>query len=216
VYVTSYGGGLVDGDALSLDVEVAPRATAFVTTQSFTKAYRAACVRQSVTARVHDGALLAWVPDPVMSFAGASLAQSTRVELGRDGASLVHAEIVAAGRSGERWAFRRLATRLSVLRDGAPVVADAVLLDAAHGSIAARMGTLEAMGTVVAVGPRAAFVREQPRPRLALATAVSPLAADAVLVRVGGRTVEEVVRAVREILGPLLDELGDDPFARKW
>ena len=213
VYLTSLGGGLVDGDEVALDVDVGAGATAFVTTQSFTKAYRSKRLTQKVTVRIAEGALLAWVPDPLLCFAGASLAQSATIELHARG-SLIHAEILAAGRSAEHWSLRRLTTRLALHRDGAPVLVDAMNLDPFHGALAPRMGKLHALATLVAIGPRTEAVRE--RITTGATSASSPFSPDGTLIRVGGESVEHVAGIVRELLAPLRCELGDDPFARKW
>ncbi|HEY2366660.1 MAG TPA: urease accessory protein UreD, partial [Polyangiaceae bacterium] len=39
-FVATYGGGLVDGDAIALDVKVGPGASALLSTQASTKVYR--------------------------------------------------------------------------------------------------------------------------------------------------------------------------------
>jgi urease accessory protein len=65
VYTSSLGGGLVDGDHLHVDLEVAPGASALLSSQGFTRVYRSprGC-RNELEARVGEGGLLALVPDP--------------------------------------------------------------------------------------------------------------------------------------------------------
>jgi urease accessory protein len=156
--VGGLGGGLVDGDAVSLRVEVLRAATLAVTTQASTKVYRGdRGATQTIDARVEDDGLLELVPDPVTCFASARYAQVTRVELEGAGASVVIVDALTCGRRafGERWDFARYESRLRVERDGRTVLVDATLLDAAHGSVADRMGRWDVVATVVAIGPRA-------------------------------------------------------------
>jgi urease accessory protein len=129
-------GGLVGGDTLTIDVEVAAGAHACLTTPSATKVYRAtsSSARQDVSLRLAPGARLEWVPDHTIPFAGAALRQTLAAEVG-EGAALVIADAFAAGRvaRGEVWRFAELDSMLSVcdargrilhdrfvLRDGAP------------------------------------------------------------------------------------------------
>jgi hypothetical protein len=46
--------------------------------------------------------------------------------------------------------------------------------------------------------------------------AVSPLDADATIVRIAAECFEDATRALRPSFAALADTLGDDPFARKW
>jgi urease accessory protein len=225
VMLATLGGGLVDGDAVRLDVEVGDGAAGLVGTQASTKVYRCptGTCRQDTDARVGEGGLLVVIPDPTACFAEARYEQSVRVALAAS-ASLVLVDAFTAGRvaHGERWAFHRYASRTEVSRGGARVVHDAIVLDPAHGDVGARMGRFDAFATVIVSGPRVALLveaaRELPTParRASLREAASPLGEDGVVLRLAGTSVEEVTLAVRARLGGLGGLLGDDPFARKW
>jgi urease accessory protein len=218
-FLSSHGGGLVDGDEVVFEVEVDAGAAALLTTQASTKVYRSprGC-RQRVSATVGDGGLLVVVPDPVVCFAGARLEQSIAIDLG-DGASVVLVDSTTAGRvaHGERWAFARYRSVLSVSRTShggnRVLVHDAIELDPRHGPLAARLGRFDALATVIAVGPKAAL-REVPRADDFVA-ATSPIP-DGNLVRVAAASVEALHCGLRIILGEIAPLLGDDPFARKW
>src|SRR5580704_17226665 len=156
ITVATFGGGLVDGDAVRLDLDVGEGASGLVGTQASTKVYRcprSAC-RQDVSARVGEGAILVLVPEPVACFAGARYEQSTAVELAPS-ASLVILDAFTAGRSGrgERWDFHRCAARTAITRGGAPVLHDAMVLEPAHGDLRARLGRFDALATLVILGP---------------------------------------------------------------
>ncbi len=225
VVLATFGGGLVDGDSIHLDVDVGPGAAGLLGTQASTKVYRCptSTCRQSTRAAVAAGALLVMIPNPVACFAAARYEQSLSLDLAA-GASLVLVDAFTAGRSarGERWAFHRYAARTAVSLAGAPLVHDSILLDPAHGELGARLGRFDAFATVVLTGPRAAALaaaaRDLPVPtrRAPLLQAVSPLGDDGAVVRIAGESIEEVTKAVRARLAGLGELLGDDPFARKW
>src|SRR5262245_38222153 len=79
VYASSYGGGLVDGDCVEIDIEVGAGAAAYFSTQASTKVYRSE--RGAVTglrAAVAAGGLLIVMPDPVVCFAASRYVQTQR------------------------------------------------------------------------------------------------------------------------------------------
>ena len=225
-YTSSFGGGLVDGDHVSLEVEVAPAATALLSTQGANRVYRSprGC-RSDLTARVAEGALLAVVPDPTVCFTGARYAQTLDVRL-TAGASLVLVDVVTSGRdaSGERWAFSHYTSTLRVHVDGRALVDERWLLDPAHGPLAERLGRFNAMASVLLVGPALASAREAlasevsalpVASRAALIASVSPLGTEGLLLRAAAVSVEELLRATRGWLSFLPALLGDDPWARR-
>ena len=154
VYASSYGGGLVGGDAIRLAVDVARGAAAFISTQSSTKAYRSTLGSStSLDALVGDGGLLVISPDPVVCFAGSSYRQSQHVDLSGTGA-LVLVDWLSSGRyaAGERWAFDRYSSRTTVRVDGRLVFYDGLSLDSTDGDLVDRMGRFDVLATVLIVG----------------------------------------------------------------
>lgn len=216
-FLSSHGGGLVDGDEVAFRVEVDAGAAAMLTTQASTKVYRSprGC-RQSVTASVGDGGLLLVLPDPVVCFAGARLEQSIAIDLG-EGASVVLVDATTAGRvaHGERWAFARYRSVLSVGRGERELVRDAIELDPRHGALPARLGRFDAIATVIAVGPQAASLLGDVIRNDCFVGVSSPIP-EGVLVRAAATSTEELQRGLRILLGGIASLLGDDPFARKW
>jgi urease accessory protein len=214
-FLSSHGGGLVDGDEVAFSVEVGAGAAALLTTQASTKVYRSprGC-KQSVTATVGEGGVLVVLPDPIACFAGAQLDQSLSIRLG-DGASVVLVDATTAGRvaHGERWAFARYRSVLSVARGDRTLVHDAIELDPRHGPLAARLGKYDALATVIAIGPHAPLTPTTNHDDWV--AAVSPIA-EGTLVRAAATSVEQLHRGLRILLGGIVPLLGDDPFARKW
>lgn len=218
VMVGSLGGGLVDGDQLSLDVEVEPHAHALVTTQASTKAYRGvgrAHTRATIGAR---GALVL-APDPLVCFAGARCTQTTEIDLADD-ASLVLFDVLGAGRvaRGERWDFDSLDTCLRVHRGGALVLDDGLALHAADGPLRERMGRYDALATLLLLGPDAGVdaaltnVVARSWGAAEILVAASPVTGG-VLIRLAATTMAALLAETRTLVGPSLAPFGD-PFQR--
>jgi urease accessory protein len=117
-------GGVLGGDHLTVDVEVARGAHACLTTPSATRVYRTAGAPavQHVRLTVGAGAVMEWVPDHTIPSAGASLRQTFEADVG-PGGTLIAVDAFAAGRvaRGEAWRFLRLDSALTV-RDSVGVV----------------------------------------------------------------------------------------------
>jgi urease accessory protein len=110
-------GGLVGGDRLLIDIEAGPGTHACLTTPSATKVYRTAGepARQEVVLRIGPEAVLEYVPDHTIPFAGSDFRQTLHAELA-EGARLIVMDAFAAGRvaRGEAWRFARLESGLCV------------------------------------------------------------------------------------------------------
>jgi len=227
IYASSYGGGLVDGDAVAVDVDVAPGASSFVSTQASTKVYRSFRGTGTATdARVGEGGLLVLAPDPVVCYAGARYRQSQRFTVDA-GASLVLVDWVTSGRraAGERWEFDEYDAHTEVRVGGAVVVHDRVLLRGAHGDLGARLGRFDVLALVVLAGGGVAgeaagivaTVAERPLERRpALLMSAAALRGGGCAVRIAGRSVEQVGEAIARLLAFVPARLGDDPWSRKW
>lgn len=226
VCLVTFGGGLVGGDEVELDVEVERSATLVIFTQSSTKVFRGTS-RQVLRAKV-EGTLVV-LPDPVSAFAGARYTQRIDVDLAADGACVV-LDGFTSGRAafGDRWAMSALDLRTTITHGGRTVLRDALRLDTADGSIADRAGHLEAFATLVAVGRRAQPVAkaivEEPiaPPSNDLVVAASPLPrADALglpgaIARIAATSPAEALAAARARLRNLPDIDAVDPFVSRY
>jgi urease accessory protein len=215
---TSYGGGLVDGDALRLSLRIGAGAAAYLTTQSSTKVYPGAA-SHAVDATVDADGLLVSLPEPVVCFAGARYRQDATIRLA-PGAGLVWLDALTAGRAarGERWRFDGYRSHVRVDRGGRTVVVDGLVLDPAHGPLARRLGRFDALATLLVVGALRDHVLAAASPVLRGADAVvapSPIGDDAAVCRVAAISAEALAHALRPILAPVAALLGDDPLARK-
>ena len=227
VYTSTYGGGLVDGDAISLQVSVEPGAAAFLSTQASTKVYRSPRGSEAdMRVDVGRDGLLVLVPDPVVCFASSVYRQTQRANVA-EGAGLVLVDWVSSGRraSGERWMFDEYVSRTVVRYGGRLVLHDATALRSADGDLAVRMGRFDVLALVAIVGEAMrseslaliAQVAEAPIVRRAdELIAAAPLGEIGCVLRVAGRSVEHVGRRLRQLLGFVPGLLGDDPWSRKW
>jgi urease accessory protein len=225
-YISTLGGGFVDGDRVRLRICVGEGARGFVSTQGPTRIYRSPRGCESETlAEVGAGAALVLAPDPTACFAGARFLQRTAVDL-VDGASVALWDVLAAGRSarGERWSFDRCSLGLALRRDGRTLLEESWLLDAAHGALRERLGRFEALGTVLLAGPLFAAAGEALRAQLeqrpvlrgsGLVESATALAGDVVVARIAGTSVQGLLQALRARLDAIPALLGDDPWARR-
>lgn len=157
IFTSTYGGGLVDGDAIELNLHAGPNTRCLLTTQASTKVYISADLgcRQNLHVRADAGAVVVSVPDPIACFAGAVFEQRQRFDLAGD-ASLLMLDWFTSGRKarGERWAFEKFQSCTEIYLDGQLVLRDAILLDPGDGPLAGpmRMGTIDCFATVVMAG----------------------------------------------------------------
>lgn len=232
IYTSSYGGGLVDGDAIDVDVDVRPDACAWLSTQASTKVYRSRLgTSTTLAARVGERGLLVAAPDPVVCYAASRYRQSQHFELAST-ASLIVVDWVTSGRraSGERWVFDEYTSRVEARVDSTLVVYDRVVLRGEDGNLAARMGRFDVLAIVLVIGrplcERAAAivadVADAPlvrrAERLTSASMLAPRALGEIgcMVRIAAGSVEDAGRTIRRCLSFVPELLGDDPWARKW
>lgn len=223
VCLVTFGGGLVDGDAIDVDLRVERGATLVVFTQATTKAFRGSS-RQSVRAIVEGTLVL--LPDPVACFAGARYRQRVDITLEGDGSAIV-LDGFTSGRAafGERWAFEAVDIATTVRRDGRVVVRDALTLDRRDTSIATRLDRFEALATVLAIGPRVApVVASILAPSLVAADRVAAPsvlsvrpghAGPAAIVRIAATSPARALEEARVRLRNLSDIDVVDPFASR-
>jgi urease accessory protein len=126
LHLHNLSGGVLGGDQLALDVELAPLARVQLTTTSATRVYRSRSAeppaRQTCTVRVGAGALLEYVPDQLIPFAGSRYQQHTRIELEQD-AGLFWWETIAPGRLAreECFAYELLQVEMVIRAAGLPL-----------------------------------------------------------------------------------------------
>jgi len=230
VYVSSYGGGLVAGDRLALNMHLAPGAVGVLTTQASTKVYHRQGDRraaQLLNAEVSEGAVLLVAPDPVTCFADADYEQRQVFDLD-PGASLLVLDWFTAGRlaMGERWAFARYFSENIVRVNGNAVALDRLCLDQAITDFDEpyAVGRYNCFATVMLIGPAfeaaneilSVSIGEMPLlQRASLPMSYSRLAWGGVL-RLAGLGAEPVRACLSEHMGFVESILDCGLWARKW
>lgn len=170
VYLLTYGGGLVAGDSIDLDVTLDDTTKLVLLTQGSTKLFKAPSrsVLSSQRMNVHlaKGSALCYLPDPVQPFAMSSFEQQQIYTVPDAGGSSPNASLcvldwVSNGRpaNGENWSIYRYASKNEIFtssHDGQPrlLLRDSMFLDD-HGTglgVAERMNKLAVYGTLILHG----------------------------------------------------------------
>jgi urease accessory protein len=130
-------GGLVGGDRLSVRATLGPGTHALFSTPSATRVYRSLgeTAVQTVELAVGPGAILEWMPDATIPYAGARFKQTIGVTLAA-GATVLLWDAIASGRiaRGERWAFTSLENEIRITTtSGRSVLERYALAPALHG-----------------------------------------------------------------------------------
>jgi urease accessory protein len=133
-HLHNVSGGLLGGDRLALSVQVGAGASVQLTTTGATRIYRpradAAVTTQTNEVSVAEDALLEYVPDVIIPYAGARFAQRTTIRLAR-GAGLFWWEIIAPGREarGEVFDYERVEMKTDLIASGRLIAAERVRLE---------------------------------------------------------------------------------------
>lgn len=183
IYLLTYGGGLVAGDAINLAIQLAPTTRLILLTQGSTKIFKSPSLstvsEQSLIVDLEPGSALCYLPDPVQPFEGSCFVQEQiyniiHPEEGSTTASLCVLDWVSQGRAarGENWRIWKYGSRNEVYLTPDPtqdtpakkkrlLLRDNVVLeDSTSAAIAAslpgfasRLDNLGVFGTLILYGP---------------------------------------------------------------
>ncbi|MBX3013433.1 MAG: urease accessory protein UreD [Caldilineaceae bacterium] len=141
-HVHNVSGGVLGGDQLTFCVEVAEQARAQITSTGATRVYRHRPAYPATTQQNHfqvgPSALLEYIPDPLIPFAGACYRQTTQIHLAED-AGLFYWEILAPGREAyqEHFAYDEVQLHLDLWANGQPIAIERLRLTPASKPLAA-------------------------------------------------------------------------------
>lgn len=120
-------GGVVGGDRLTADIQLAPGARVLLTAAAASKIYRSngPTAAQTTEIALAADSTLAWLPQETILFAGARWTQNLRVNLA-PGAGFCGWEVTRLGRSarGEKFLTGCWRSRLEVWQQGVPLWID--------------------------------------------------------------------------------------------
>ena len=137
LHLNNVSGGIVGGDYLRLKATLGADTRAQLTTTGATRLYRPrpGAEEAVLTTDLHlgKGALLEYLPDPLIPFSGSRALQKTAYAL-REGATLFSWETVAPGRAarGECFGYERLKLVTDITVCGRPCLLDRMLLEPAR------------------------------------------------------------------------------------
>jgi urease accessory protein UreH len=132
LYLINTAGGLVQGDRLSVDITLKDGCRAHVTSQSANRIYRMDrnCAVQRTEISVGSGALLEYLPDANVPFAGSRLLQQTTIRLRKD-STLLCRDILHPGRyaRGEELECDLYYSGVEIIVDDKKSLVDTVVLE---------------------------------------------------------------------------------------
>jgi urease accessory protein len=213
-------GGLTGGDRIDVEVGLAARSAATVTSAASEKIYRAldgeAVIR--VRLNVDDGARLDWLPQPTILFDRARLDRRTDVAIAGN-ASFLAVETLVFGRSAMGEDVHRGGARdcWRVRRDGRLVFADTFRVDGAVATALDRGATLDgarAVAMLLWAAPDAAARLDEVRGLLQGAPCAAGASTWNALLVV--RLAAQDGRTLLTLLQPLIACLTGRPVPRVW
>lgn len=238
-YSINYGGGIVSGDSIKVQIRLKDNCCAMLTTQANTKVYHSEegqVSLQTLEGVVESGSVLAVLQDPVTCFANARYRQTQTFDVSEDG-NLVFMDWLTAGRiaRGERWDFTSYSSCNSVTYNGSHVYRDAISLESTPlSSIRQRMGQNTVIASCVMLGRKFSDVGKNVLAKYGgmqdygvklnenITVAVSPIETTVdgkevpgVVVKFASTSVSLVYSKAEEILSPLFPMLGGNPFEDK-
>ena len=180
VHLHNISGGVLGGDELEVAIDVGPGARGQVTTAGATRVYRHRSGRRDAVQRTHvhiaSGALLEYLPDPLIPFAGSRYRQETNFHLAQD-ATLFAWDVISPGREarGEVFAYERLALQMRIETNDGPILLEEAMLEPARQALAAppRLGRYRTLATLYVCQPGA-----EPETWRTLETELATLAAE--------------------------------------
>jgi urease accessory protein len=150
-HVHNLSGGILDSDALHIEMDLDAGAQAQVTSTGATRIYRSrspeGCASQRMLVRIAAGGYLEYLPDQLIPFAGSRFEQTARVEL-QHGASLIWWDRIAPGReaAGEVFRFHSLASHFEIIACGQPIAIERWTLTPLGPSHVTRLDSIARLG----------------------------------------------------------------------
>jgi urease accessory protein len=131
LFIINPCGGLVGGDALRMHVDLEERAHLLLTTQSATKVYKTLGhpASQKMVFNLKEGAVLEFLPDHVIPFAGSSFVQEIEINMEKKSVAII-VDSFASGRTarGERFQFLKYQNKIEARYIGRTFLLERMLI----------------------------------------------------------------------------------------
>ncbi|KAI5082738.1 hypothetical protein GOP47_0002481 [Adiantum capillus-veneris] len=238
IYALSYGGGLVSGDTVYVQVRIGSCCTAVFTTQASTKVYKSnaglAC-EQLLEVHIQQKGTFAMLPDPVTCFQASKYSQVQVFHLAAD-ANVVLVDWCTSGRRerGEVWAFNSYRSTNHLYLEGkGPLFLDSMCLECGDTTILERMQPFQVVAMLLIYGPKLRnlclqleeliqirnrkALKSRPRgmPDLLVSCSTFGPKEDGLVVRIVATTTELVYAFLHHHLATLSSLIGVPPYAGK-
>lgn len=213
VSIISNSGGILQGDRNVIEIDLAPGAQAYVTTQSATRIHEmdANYATQTQDLVLGAGSYLEYIPHPMIPHKHSRFLQRTNISIDET-ASLIYSEVLMPGRkyygSGELFQYDLFSSAVHAARpDGSSLFTEKFIIEPQRSSVSrlGAMGAFHVFGNVILLTPKAQADRlfEAIRPAFdketGLASGASRLPYDAgLLFKVLGMDTAPVRAAIRE------------------
>ena len=125
LYLQSVSGGIYQGEDLVMTCAAGSGSAAYVTTQAATIVHRmpAAPARQTVALEAADGALLEYLPDPLIMFPGARLTSVLEIEAAADATVIASESFTHHDPGGEDRRFESFEAEMRIRDEGGRLLA---------------------------------------------------------------------------------------------
>lgn len=176
-----YGGGMVSGDAININVHLKAQTQVMLVTPASTKIYKQLDARvcvQNLHVTLDHQAVFAWLPDPVTCYRGSAIVQRTSVQLTSEKADDDHHHVLlvdwmTCGRkrlresqeeTDESWTLQQYDSTIDIgnlENPDKPLVYDRIRLeDTEMFTLRERMHDMHVLGTLVVMGSKFKAVME--------------------------------------------------------
>ena len=120
--------GIMEGDVQEFTFQISEGSNLEFLSQSFDKVHKMkeGLARRSVTAEVKKNAVFCYYPQPVIPYAQSAFESDMKIHLEDESSRFFLMEIISCGRkaSGERFRYRKYASKVSVWRSGSLIYRD--------------------------------------------------------------------------------------------
>ena len=162
VSIISNAGGILQGDRYAIEVELAPHAQAYLTTQSATRIHEmdANYATQTQDLVLGEGAYLEYIPHPIIPHKHSRFAQRTSISIDPT-ATVIYSEVLMPGRKyyglGESFQYDLFSSTVRAARpDGSSLFSEKLILEPWRSSVSrlGAMGAFHVYGNVVLLTPK--------------------------------------------------------------